>query len=61
MIKRLLADNLHISKQLREAMELAEEMRDHPTSNLLQELLDGTEKRIWFLFEINQGEENMER
>ena len=60
MIQSLLADNLHVAKKMREAMELAEEKRDHPTSNLLQEILDVTEKRIWFLFEISTGGQNQE-
>jgi len=49
MVRELMADNLHIAKAQRAAMEVADEVRDHPTSNLLQELLDETEKRIWFL------------
>ncbi len=53
MLQHLLADNAHIARRQREAMELADEQRDHPTSNLLQELLDETEKRIWFLHEVS--------
>jgi starvation-inducible DNA-binding protein len=53
MVRHLLADNVHIAKRQRAAMELADELRDHPTSNLLQELLDETEKRIWFLYEVS--------
>src|SRR5438067_7689222 len=49
MIQRLLDDNLHIAKAIREAIELTEEKRDTPTSNLLQDILDQTERRIWFL------------
>jgi starvation-inducible DNA-binding protein len=56
MIKNLLADNLHMAERQREAMELAEEQRDHPTGNLLQEMLDATEKRIWFLHEASIGD-----
>ncbi len=59
MIERLLADNLHIGKQMRAAIELTQENRDHPTSDLLIELLDATEKRIWFLHEISQGSSNV--
>lgn len=58
MIKRLLADNRHMAEQQRKVMELAEEKRDHPTANLLQEQLDLTEKRIWFLHEISVGGRN---
>jgi starvation-inducible DNA-binding protein len=53
MVQHLLADNAHIARRQRAAMELADENRDHPTSNLLQELLDDTEKRIWFLYEVS--------
>lgn len=60
MIQALLTDNLQIAKKMRDAMELAEEKRDHPTSNLLQEILDVTEKRIWFLYEISTGGQNQE-
>lgn len=54
MISRLLADNLHVARALREAIELTEEKRDSPTSNLLQDVLDQTERRIWFLYETGQ-------
>src|SRR5689334_1427329 len=59
MLKRLLADNLHIAKQLRAAIDLTQEKRDHPTSDLLIGLLDEAEKRIWFLHETIQGGENV--
>jgi len=53
MVQHLLADNAHIAGRLRAAMELADAHHDHATSNLLQELLDETEKRIWFLYEVS--------
>src|SRR5262249_13228088 len=55
MVRRLLADNRQIAAGLRRAMELCDERRDHPTSNLLQDALDATERRIGFLFEVGQG------
>jgi starvation-inducible DNA-binding protein len=55
MVRHLLADNRHIAERQRAAMEQADELRDHPTSNLLQEQLDQTEKRIWFLYEVSTG------
>jgi starvation-inducible DNA-binding protein len=60
MVQRLIDDNRHIAETMRAAMELCDEKRDHPTSNLRQELLDETEKRIWFLYEVSQGGENTE-
>lgn len=58
MIARLLADNRKIAKAQREAIELTEDKRDHPTSDLLQQVLNETERRIWFLFEVSQGADN---
>lgn len=58
MIAELLADNEHIARQMRKAIKMTEDNRDTPTSNLLQEQLDATERRIWFLFEVSQGGKN---
>lgn len=55
MIHRLLDDNRQIAEAQRAAIEICEENRDTPTANLLQEILNETEKRIWFLNEICQG------
>ncbi len=55
MIQRLLADNRHMAERQRAAIEVCNENRDSPTGNLLQDMLDETERRIWFLFEISQG------
>jgi len=54
MVQRLLADNRHIAEQQRAAIAICDEHRDTPTGSLLQDLLDQTERRIWFLFEISQ-------
>jgi starvation-inducible DNA-binding protein len=58
MIKELMRDNLHIAGLQRAAIEICDENRDTPTGNLLQEILDQTERRIWFLYEISTGGEN---
>ena len=58
MIAELLSDNQHIAKNQREAIETTEKNRDTPTSNLLQDQLDQTERRIWFLFEVSRGGKN---
>jgi starvation-inducible DNA-binding protein len=55
MIERLLADNRHMAERQRAAVELTEKRRDFPTSNFLQDMLDQTERRVWFLFEITQA------
>jgi starvation-inducible DNA-binding protein len=56
MVRRLMEDNAHIAKSIRNAISVCDKNRDSPTSNLLQEILDQTEKRKWFLFEITQRE-----
>lgn len=58
MVAELLADNQHIGKNIRAAIKTTEDNNDSPTSNILQEILDGTERRIWFLFEVSQGGKN---
>jgi starvation-inducible DNA-binding protein len=60
MIQNLINDNRQIAQKHRAVMELCDEHRDYPTSNLLEEILDEIEKRIWFLYEVSQGGENME-
>jgi starvation-inducible DNA-binding protein len=55
MINELLADNRHIAVNQRKAIKTTEYNGDSPTSNLLQEQLDQTERRIWFLYEISLG------
>ena len=58
MISELMNDNLHIAKNMRDAIDVCDDSRDSPTSNLLQDILDKTERRIWFLFEVSRGGKN---
>ena len=60
MIRILMEDNGHIAKMIRDAIDVCDENRDSPTSNLLQDILDKTERRKWFLYEIMQGSKNTE-
>ncbi|SRR5437588_2126326 len=60
MVRILMEDNGRIAKNIREAIEVCDENRDSPTSNLLQDILDNTERRKWFLYEIVQGSKNTE-
>ncbi len=56
MVRRLLEDNRAMAERQRAAIEVCDKNRDTPTGNLLQEVLDQTERRTWFLFEIAQDE-----
>src|SRR5437867_980188 len=60
MIQILMEDNGHIAKMIRDAIDVCDENRDSPTSNLLQDILDKAERRKWFLYEIMQGSKNTE-
>jgi len=55
MVKRLMEDNRHMVKMLREAIAVCDKHRDSATSNALEEVLDETERRTWFLFEVLRG------
>ena len=58
MIRRLMNDNAHSAQNIRAAIEICEENKDFATSNTLEEILDATERRKWFLYEVLQGEDN---
>ncbi len=51
----MLEDNRHLAQRQRAAIAVCDENRDTATSTRLQEILDETEKRIWFLYEMTQG------
>jgi len=54
MVRRLLEDNRSMAEHQRAAIETCDKNRDSPTGNLLQDMLDQTERRVWFLFEVSQ-------
>ncbi len=58
MVRRLMQDNLNSAKKQRAAIEVCEKNRDSVTANILQDILDQTERRKWFLFEVTQGLNN---
>jgi starvation-inducible DNA-binding protein len=60
MIGRLIADNRQSAEHQRAAIDICDENGDTPTGNILQELLDQTERRIWFLHAVSQGGHNIE-
>ena len=54
MIERLIADNRMMAEHQRAAIDVCDDNRDTPTGNILQEMLDETERRIWFLSAASQ-------
>jgi starvation-inducible DNA-binding protein len=59
MIQRLLDDNRQIAQRQFNAIETCDQNNDKTTANLLEEVLNQTERRVWFLYEISQGGEYM--
>jgi starvation-inducible DNA-binding protein len=54
MLLRLLEDNRRMAGAQRRAIRVCTEAGDDPTASLLQDVLDATERRIWFLFEASR-------
>src|SRR5215831_1907276 len=60
MIQIPMEDNDHIAKMIRDAITVCDKNRDTATSTPLQDILDKTERRKWFLYEAMQGSKNSE-
>jgi starvation-inducible DNA-binding protein len=55
MLAELLDDNQRLTKFLRAAHELCDEHNDVATASLIENWIDETERRTWFLSEIQAG------
>src|ERR1700742_3550562 len=51
MLAELREDNQTLAKRLREVHDLVDEVRDIATASLIENWIDETERRTWFLFE----------
>jgi starvation-inducible DNA-binding protein len=51
MLVELLDDNATMTRTMREAHSLCDEAGDVATASLLENWIDESEMRIWFLFE----------
>lgn len=51
MIRRLMKDNQAYLTRMRKAHEICDDHNDVATASLLENFIDETERRIWFLFE----------
>jgi len=54
MIAELCADNATLTRNMREVHSLCDKAGDVATASLLENWIDETEKRTWFLFECGQ-------
>jgi starvation-inducible DNA-binding protein len=55
MLGELMADNKAMIQTMREAHKLADKHEDVATTSLLEQFIDGAERRTWFLFEASRG------
>lgn len=51
MLVELMNDNIAVAKAMREAHGICDDWDDVATASLIEQYLDETEKRTWFLFE----------
>jgi starvation-inducible DNA-binding protein len=54
MLRELVADNKKVAAAMRAAHKVADEHDDVATASLLENYIDATEKRTWFLFEASR-------
>jgi starvation-inducible DNA-binding protein len=61
MLAELCADNQRLTKEMRQVHELCDEHGEIATASLLENWIDETERRTWFLFESSRSKSNSER
>ncbi len=54
MLRELMSDNKKVAEAMRECHELCDEHEDVATAGLLENFIDETERRTWFLFEASR-------
>ena len=55
MVRRLCDDNRHLTEVQRKAHERCTQTGDVATTSILEDLIDETERRTWFLFEMSRS------
>jgi len=58
MLRELMNDNKKVAAAMRKAREVCDEHDDAASASLIENWLDQTEKRTWFLFEAARGASN---
>ena len=54
MLRELMNDNKKMAAAMRKAREVADKHEDVATTSLLENFIDATERRTWFLFEASR-------
>ena len=55
MLAELCEDNKHLAAELRSAHDVTDRHRDIASSSLIENWIDETERRTWFLYEASRG------
>jgi starvation-inducible DNA-binding protein len=58
MLAELREDNQALASRLREAHDVCEEHRDIASTSLIEQWIDETERRTWFLFESSRRQDS---
>lgn len=58
MLAELIADNKAMATSMRKAHEVCDDAKDVASASLLENYIDETERRTWFLFEASRGADN---
>jgi starvation-inducible DNA-binding protein len=58
MLQELMNDNKHVAAQMRKAHDVCDEHEDIASASLIENWIDQTEKRTWFLFEAARNASN---
>jgi starvation-inducible DNA-binding protein len=56
MLRELMQDNKHVAAAMRKAHEICDNAGDVASASLLENFIDETERRTWFLFEASRQE-----
>jgi starvation-inducible DNA-binding protein len=56
MLRELMEDNKHIAAAMRKAHQVCDEHEDSASASILENFIDETERRTWFLFEASRQE-----
>ena len=58
MVQQLMDDNKRLAQMQRAAHEVCERCHDVATASILENIINETERRTWYLFEVVQGMNN---
>ena len=56
MLRELMNDNKKVAAAMRKAHEVADKHDDSATASILENFIDATERRTWFLFEASRDD-----